>query len=264
MDLSKLRSRRSILALALAGAASRVVPARAQSTAGCEIGWTNGLLTIGGSDCKLLSPPGMDGAELGLPPQMVDGRTSGGTTPATTSTSSTSSQGTSSTGTTTTSSPSSTTSTTSPQAERQARLQAHRSKKRRKRGRRTDQKQTQKGRRHTQRKDRRDAQEEADTLASLKRCKDFTDQKSAVEYLAQYSDAQQFLDPDKDGMACEDLPPVTCRQVWTEEVDRQGVTSWFKRHGFTSSNDPYGLYDSDKKLFCPNQPETAAQSSANG
>lgn len=256
MDLSKLRSRRNILALALAGVAARVAPVKAaQSTAGCDIGFTYGLLTIGGDDCQLLSPPGMDGAQIGLPIQIVDGRGSSSTSTST-STGTMSSQGTSTTGTSTTSTPTSTTLTTSPQAERQARLQDRRSKKRRKRGRKTDQKQTQKGRRHTRRSTKRDEQEQADYLATLKRCKDFTNQKSAIEYLAQYEDAQQFLDPDRDGIACEDLPAVTCKQVWVEEQDRAGVTSWFKRHGFTSSNDPFGFYDADAKQFCPTQPES--------
>jgi len=272
MDLSRLRTRRNILALALAGAATRVASARAlQSTAGCDIGFTNGLLTIGGADCKLLSPAGMDGASIGLPPQMVDARTtsapvssSGGTS------SSTTSQGTSTTGTTTTSSPSTTTSTTSPQAERQARLQEHRDKKRRKRGRKTDQKQTQKGRQQTRKKTRLDAQEEQDRLASMAHCSDFKDQKEAIEYLAQFTDEWETLDPDRDKVPCEDLKAVTCNQLRLEEgaglADpddiENAVQSWLKRSGFSGSNNALGLNADKDGVVCP--PKTTSDATTEG
>jgi hypothetical protein len=234
MDLSKLRSRRNILALALVGAAARVVPVRAQLNAGCEYGITNGLVTIGGDNC-----------DLPVPQQMIDARTNAGGN--TSGLGTVSSQGTSATGTTTTSSPSST-STTSPQAERQARLQKRRDKKRRKRGRKTDKKHTKDTRRGTRKQARRDAQEEADRLASLKRCSDFANQKQAIEYMAQYGDEEDFLDPDNDKSPCEDLKPVTCDQLRREEgADvapakvEEAVQSWLKRHGFSKSNNPLGL-----------------------
>ena len=139
MDLSRVHSRRTIVALALAGIAARVAPVRAaQTTAGCDIGFTNGLLTIGGEDCELLSPPGLDGANIGLPGHMV----SGTGTPSTGGTATSAQETSSTTGT-------STSSTTSPQAERQARLQKRRNKNRTHKGRKRDQRKTQASRKKT-------------------------------------------------------------------------------------------------------------------
>lgn len=246
MDLSKLRSRRNILALALAGAAARVAPVRAaQSTAGCDIGFTNGLVTIGGADCELL---GSNGANVGLPIQLVDDRGSGSTS---SSGVATSSQGTSTTGVSTTSSP--TTTTSSVQAERQAELQKKRDKKRTKRGRQTTKRKTKSNKKQTQKQTRRDGEEESARLANVARCSGFTTQKEAVEYIAQYGDDDRFLDSDRDGMACENLPPVTCDQFTTQPE----AQSWWRRHDFTTSKDPYGLYDADAKKVCPLLPTPA-------
>ena len=58
MDLSRLRTRRGVVAALVAAAASRVLPApvRAQLNSGCEYGITNGLVTIGGTDCHVAVP----------------------------------------------------------------------------------------------------------------------------------------------------------------------------------------------------------------
>lgn len=248
MDLSKLRSRRNILALALAGVGARVVPVKAmQLNAGCEYGITNGIVTIGGADC-----------DLPVPQQMIDARTNADGDDSILGTAS--SQGTSTTGTSTTSTPSTSTSTTSPQAERQAKLQEHRSRKRRKKTSKRSNQDTKQGRRKTRKSAERDAQEEADRLAAMAQCTDFIDQKSAIESLAQFEDEWETLDPDRDDLPCENLDALTCDQVWLDEKDRQGVTSWFKRHGYSGSNDPFGFYDDAKKVFCyRDQPQTTTQ-----
>lgn len=228
MNLSRLRSRRNILGLALAGALTRVMPVHAaQTTAGCDIGFTYGLLTIGGDDCQLLSPPGMDGANISLPIQMVDGRSSG-STPAVAGTA-TSSQATSPvTGTATPS-----TSTTSLQAERQARLQKRRTKKRTKRGRATAQRKKQ----STRKKDRKIT------------CDDFTTQKAAVEWLAQYPEDAARLDPNGDRRPCVELEKVSCSQF----TDAEEARDWLKFYDYPVVNDPFGLYDETKQKLCPAQ-----------
>lgn len=237
MDLSKLRSRRNILGLAIAGALTRVVPVRAaQSTAGCDISFTYGLLTIGGDNCQLLSPPGMDGANIALPIQMVDDRGSGGNA-TTSSGGTTSSQGSGVAGATTTTTSTSSSSTTSPQAERQARLKKHRDKKRRKRGRKTDQKQTQKGRKRTRRQARIDA---------LITCDDFATQKAAIEWLAQNPGDAAALDPNGDGLPCVELPRVSCSQF----TDAKDARQWLRFYGFAvDASEPFGLYDGVE--ICP-------------
>lgn len=136
MDLSRVHSRRTIMALALAGIAARVSPVRAaQTTAGCDIGFTYGLLTIGGEECELLSPPGMNRANIGLPGHMVSGNGAASARVTATSAQETSSL-----------TSASTNSTTSPQAERQAHLQKRRNKNRTHKGRERDQRKTQAGR----------------------------------------------------------------------------------------------------------------------
>jgi len=228
MDLSRLRSRRNILGLAVAGALTRVVPVRAaQTTAGCDIGFTYGLLTIGGTDCQLLSPPGMDGANISLPTHMVDGRSSSSTTAvdgAITSPQVTSPV----TGT-----PTTPTSTTSLQAERQARLQKRRAKKRTKRGRTTAQRKKQ----STRKKDRKIT------------CDDFTTQKAAVEWLAQYPEDAESLDPNGDRLPCVELAKVSCSQF----TDAEEAREWLKFYGYPVVNDPFGLYDETRQKICPAQ-----------
>lgn len=145
--------------IALAGAVSRVDPSgpRNQRSA-AKLASTNGLLTIGGQECGLLSSLGMDSARISLSGHLVDD----------TGTGATAASGMSTTASHEMSTLTSTSSTTSLQAERQAQLQKRRAKKRKQRGRRTDQKQTQKGHRHTRRQTRSETREEQDRLASLK------------------------------------------------------------------------------------------------
>ena len=234
MDLSRVHSRRTIVALALAGIAARVAPVRAaQTTAGCDIGFTNGLLTIGGEDCELLSPPGLDGANIGLPGHMVSG-----TGTASTSGTATSAQETSSLTSTSTSS------TTSPQAERQARLQKRRNKHRTHKGRKRDQRKTQAGRKQTRKQSR---------IEALITCEDFSSQKEAIEWMNQYSEDRATLDPDGDLIACEELSAVRCSQ-FTSQAE---VKSWHKLMGFQET-DPFGLKGNgdNADAYCPKLPET--------
>jgi hypothetical protein len=225
MNLSRLPSRRTILGLAVAAALTRVVPVRAaQTTAGCDIGFTYGLLTIGGADCQLLSPPGMDGTNISLPTHLVDGRSSSTTAVDGTITPL---QATSPvTGTSTTS-----TSTTSLQAERQARLQKRRTKKRTKRGRATAQRKKQ----ATRKKDRKIT------------CEDFTTQKAAIEWLAQYPEDTESLDPNGDRLPCVELAKVSCSQF----TDAEDARAWLKFYDYPVVNDPFGLYDETRQKICP-------------
>lgn len=228
MDLSRVHSRRTIMATVLAGIAARVTTVRAaQSTAGCDIGFTNGLLTIGGEECELLSPPGLDGANIGLPGHMVSGNSS------------------SSTGGTATSAQETSPTTTSPQAERQARLKKRRNKKRTKKGRRRNQRKTQADRKRTRKKNR---------IEALITCKDFSSQKAAIEWMNQYSEDRAALDPDGDLIACEELPAVRCSQFSSQAE----VKSWHKLMGF-GETDPFGLKGNGQNadVFCPKLPENA-------
>lgn len=195
MDLSALRlPRRGVLALAVAAALTRSLPARAQSTAGCEVGIVNGLLSIGGADCGILSPPGLQGANVALPGHMVDATDASDAT--------------------------STTSTETPQQIRQERLQRRREHRRRQRGntrdRREDKQQRQGDRRRT----------EAEALTT---CEDFRDQKEAIEWMKEFGD-EAALDPNNNGLACETLRAVTCSQFGS----RNEVESWHVRHGLDS------------------------------
>lgn len=366
MDLSRLRSRRGVLAMALAAALSRVMPAKAQWTTGCEYGITNGLLTIGGDDCG-----------IAVPSHMIDGTGNSLDDDATGTVG---------------------TFNDTRNEDRQDRLFDRRDQKRDKRSRRTNKKQDQKDRRHERKilcedfssqlqaveamaqnpwaakmldpdgdgipcedlraltcdefGDEAEAvnwfnrmgytkdydpfklfDKETDSVCTYRAicddfnsqkeavewithhprdkqrldqgnkkmpcpdlptvtcksfnnsieatnwfnqngfapnddpyklwddetgtacpskvtCASFTDQKEAVEWMGQNGDPKERLDPNKDGIPCEDLEPVTCSQLYDEEGDVEGVTAWFNLY-FTENNDPYHLYDTVKQEVCP-------------
>lgn len=204
MTLSRLRTRRSVLGLGWLGAAAglaRAVPVRAQSTAGCEIGFVNGLLSIGGAECGLLSPPGMSGANVALPGHLVDATGGGDAT-------------------------STATTTQSPQEIRQERLQRRRDHQRRQRNNTRDRREDKQQRQG----DRRRAAADAVTT-----CDDFSDQKAAIEWVTQFPADRDALDPNRNGLACETLKPVTCAQFGS----RNEVESWHTRNAITG--DPYRL-----------------------
>jgi hypothetical protein len=123
------------------------------------------------------------------------------------------------------------TSTTSLQTERQARLQKHRTKKRTKRGRVTAQRKKQAARK----KDRKIT------------CDDFTTQKAAVEWLAQYPEDAESLDPNGDRRPCVELEKVSCSQF----TDAEEAREWLKFYDYPVVNDPFGLYDETKQKICP-------------
>lgn len=213
MDLSRTRlPRRGVLALAAAAALARFLPARAQSTAGCDIGFVNGLLSIGGADCGILSPPGLQGADISLPGHMVDATGAADAT-------------------------STSTTTETPQQVRQERLQRRRDHRRNQRGNTRDRREDKQQRQG----DRRRA--EADALTS---CDDFRDQKEAIEWMTQFPDDRERLDPNHNGLACETLKAVTCSQF----SSRNEVASWHERNGL-GERDPYRLRD-DLGVWCPN------------
>ncbi|MCC6177050.1 MAG: hypothetical protein IT305_17210 [Chloroflexi bacterium] len=81
-------------------------------------------------------------------------------------------------------------------------------------------------------------------------CADFFNQKDALDFLAQYGQYANVLDPDGDGFPCEHLAPVTCSAFRNQSEAR----SWFERRGFTPANDPYKLVADGKTTPCTNLP----------
>jgi hypothetical protein len=198
MDLSRLRTRRGIVAALAAVAFSRVLPqpARAQLNADCEYGITNGLITIGGAEC-----------DLAVPQHMVDGRSNvdgdDGIVGSTTE---------------------------SPNEIRTERLQRKRDHKREKRGRRTERNQ-----------DQQDRKVERRIL-----CEDFSTQLQAVEAMSHSPSEAWRLDPDGDGIPCEELTPLTC-SAFDDEAE---ATNWFNKMGYTKEYDPFKLYDKEADSVC--------------
>lgn len=281
MALSRLRSRRGVLVMSLVAALSRVMPAKAQWTNGCEYGITNGLLTIGGDQCG-----------IAVPGHMIDG----------TGTSLDNDSSTSSVGSF----------TDTRKEDRQDRLQNRRDQKRDKRYRRGNRRRDTQDRRHEREilcedfssqlqavealaqnpwaenkldpdgdgvpcehlraltcdefDDEAEAvnwfnrmgytkaydpfklfDHETDSVCTERRtCDDFSTQKAAVEWLAHSPQDKKRLDPDNDGKACETLPVVTCKSFSTQADAKQ----WFNLVGFTKNNDPYGLWDVDTDSVC--------------
>lgn len=114
--------------------------------------------------------------------------------------------------------------------DRQDRLIDRRDKRRRQRGRRTDRNQ-----------DQQDRQQERKIL-----CEDFSTQLQAVEAMSHSPQEAWRLDPDGDGIPCEELTPLTCKALGTEAE----ATSWFKKMGYTPAYDPFKLYDAETGGVC--------------
>lgn len=198
MDLSHLRNRRGVLAVALIAALSRVMPVRAQGTGDCQYTFINGLLTIGGDNCGIAVPGHMVDATNNSLNDDFDGSVGSNVD--------------------------------SPNEIRQDRLYDRRNRRRTVRSRHTDQKQTQRGRRH-----------ERKIL-----CEDFSNQFDAVEAMAQNPWAAKKLDPDGDGIPCEDLRALTC----DEFSDEAEAVKWFQRMGYSKEYDPFKLYDAETSSVC--------------
>lgn len=157
---------------------------------------------------------GGDNCNVAVPGHMIDARSDTNST----------------SGNSTSTSTNATTSVDSPNEIRQERLQRRRDHKRDKRYRRTNQKQDQKSRRH-----------ERKIL-----CEDFSSQLQAVEAMAQNPWAAKKLDPDGDGVPCEDLRELTCGEF----RDEAEATNWFNRMGYSKDFDPFKLFDKDAGSVC--------------
>ena len=285
MDLSRLRTRRGVVAALVAAAASRVLPApvRAQLNSGCEYGITNGLVTIGGTDCH-----------VAVPGHMIDAR-------------STTDSASANTGTT------STTSTQSPKEIRQDRLE-----------RRRDHHKTKSSRRNRQHQERNQREQdrkilcedfssqlaaveamaqnpwaagkldpdgdgvpcehlreltcsefrnedeatnwfnrmgysktydpfklfdaEADSVCATFRvtCDDFRTQKEAIEWITEHPRDKKRLDQGSKKMPCPDLPTVTCKSF----SNATEAANWFEQNGFAPNDDPYGLWNTETNAVC--------------
>jgi hypothetical protein len=284
MDLSRLRTRRGIVAALAAVAFSSLLPegVKAQLNAGCEYGMTNGLVTIGGDNCGLAVPQHMVDAKSNADGDDGALGTAGSTTQ-------------------------------SPQELRQERLLRHRDHVRTKRGRRTEQKQLQQGR-HQERKivcedfsNQLQAVEamshspseawrldpdgdgipcerltpltcrslgteaqatnwfnkmgytpvndpfklyDAETggvCSERKTCDDFSTQKQAVEWLTDHPKDKNRLDPDGNFAPCANLPTVTCGAF----SNQKEAINWFNHNNFTQRRDPYGLHNAQTGSICP-------------
>jgi hypothetical protein len=69
-------------------------------------------------------------------------------------------------------------------------------------------------------------------------CDDFTDQKEAIEWLGQHPEDADHIDPDGDGIACEELDPVTCNDFSSQDE----AQTWFNKYEPTfTAVDPFNL-----------------------
>jgi hypothetical protein len=282
MNLSRLRSRRGVLAMSLAAALSRVVPVKAQLGNGCEYTFINGLLTIGGEECGIAVPGHMiDGTGNSLDDD-TDGNVGNFND--------------------------------TRNEDRQDRLFDRRDRKRDKRSRRTNQKQDQHTRRHERRVLCEDFDTQLEAVVAMSEnpsyankldpdgdgipcerltpltcaalgteaqatswfhkmgytptydpfklydaetggvctvrglCGDFRSQKEAVEWITNHPKDAAKLDPDGDGAPCANLTPVSCKSFNSQDEAKQ----WFNRNGFDiATKDPYNLYDPETNSICP-------------
>lgn len=106
---------------------------------------------------------------------------------------------------------------------------------------RRDQKRDQHSRRNTRKGEKKDRRLEQKIL-----CADFSSQLQAVEAMAQKPWAANKLDPDGDGVPCEDLRALTC----DEFDDEAEATTWFNRMGYSKDFDPFKLFDTDTNRVC--------------
>lgn len=205
MDLSRLRTRRGIVATLVSAAFARALPepVRAQLNSGCEYGITNGLVTIGGDNCN-----------LAVPQHMIDDRTNANSNSSNSTATSTNVN----------------TNVDSPKEIRQERLR-----------RRRDHHKTKSTRRNRQSQERSQRKQDRKIL-----CEDFSSQLAAVEAMAQNPWAANKLDPDGDGVPCEDLRALTCGEFRNEDE----ATNWFNRMGYSKEYDPFKLFDAETGGVC--------------
>jgi hypothetical protein len=114
--------------------------------------------------------------------------------------------------------------------DRQDRLNDRRDQRRRKRSRKTNRKQ-----------DQQDRKQVRKIL-----CSDFSSQLEAVEAMSHSPFEAWRLDPDGEGIPCEELTPLTCRSLGTEAE----ATNWFNKMGYTPAYDPFKLYDAETGGVC--------------
>lgn len=198
MNWSTRLTRRRVVAGGSTLAALTALSAAAQTApvtgvAGCEIGFVNGLLQIGGTECTLMTPPGL-GAAIDPPSTLTQFVADDGTI---------SPDGAVAADGTTT--------TETQQQVRTERLQAKRDKRRTQRGRRTDRQHDQNTRSSNRRRTRRtNRQTKRDAVEAAKvYCEEFDYQEDAQKYLEQewISDGdRERLDPNGDRIACVGLP----------------------------------------------------------
>jgi hypothetical protein len=193
-------------------------PARAQTAAGCQYGFVNGLLQITGATCELSVPSHLSGPQSAAP--------------APAPLASSASQPSVGSGLATT--PGGTTATT-PQRARQLRRRAHHQRK--------------KDNAHLHKKTKRSRQEAQRNRKAANRitCEDFTSQKAAVQHLGQFPEDAAVLDPDGDGAACEHLPPVSCQDF----ASHDDAEVWVALYGFSPAKDPYHLFRGAANALCP-------------
>ncbi len=190
-------------AVALAAALGLQRLMPARAQTPCNVQFVNGILQYN-FDCTSIDAPGMNGMAVAPPSHLISAQD------ATT-----------------------TTTTTSPQQTRQARLQKRRTHRDNKRGRVRDRKDQDKLDRQSERSAR---------LAAEITCEDFSNQKAAIDHMAQFGDAEGVLDTDFDGLPCEHLTAVTCSQ-FSKQKDAE---VWFYARGFHEGYDPFGLLEGDK------------------
>lgn len=203
-------TRRHLFGL-LGGAASIALAeiARAQTTDGCEIGFVNGLLTIGGAECEVLQA---GGAQVAAPSHLA--------------------------GEVVTQEQDATTASSTTDRATQEEIQQ----------RRRDHKQRKKDNKRSQKRDKRNRAEnrhERNRNAKTS-CDDFSDQKEAIEWLAQFPEDADLIDPDGDGLACEHLDQVRCNDFSNEEE----AQAWVDQFGFTPQDDPFNLFKQNDLTPC--------------
>jgi hypothetical protein len=182
MVLSARKSRRGVVALVLSAVALKFAPAARAQTAGCQMGFVNGLLTGAGDDCQLFRPPGLSGAQISAPSHLAGAIVTDDAADDAAATAQTDAE--------------------IAAERRQRRRDQHRDKK----DNNQDHKQDKRARKEDHKEDKRDRRIT---------CEDFDDQKEAIEWLAQHVDDGDALDPDGDGVACEHLDTVRCSDFST-------------------------------------------------
>jgi hypothetical protein len=88
----------------------------------------------------------------------------------------------------------------------------------------------------------RTATRRSEALALEITCEDFTNQKAAIDRMAQFRDSEGKLDLDHDGLPCEHLTAVTCSQF----SNQREADVWFYARGFHDGYDAFHLLEGVK------------------